>query len=54
VAVNPMVLWLWVGGGVMAVGTLVALSPSLRRRTRPVPEQVPVEPPALEPEKVPV
>jgi hypothetical protein len=32
----------------------VALSPSLRRRDRPVPEQVPVEPPALEPEKVPV
>ncbi len=54
VAVNPMVLWLWVGGGVMAVGTLVALSPSLRRRARPVPEQVPVEPPAREPEKVPV
>ena len=54
VAVNPMVLWLWVGGGVMAFGTLVALSPSLRRRTRPVPEHIPVEPPALEPEKVPV
>jgi cytochrome c-type biogenesis protein CcmF len=54
VAVNPMVLWLWVGGGVMAFGTLVALSPSLRRRTRPVPEHVAVEPPALEPEKVPV
>ena len=54
VAVNPMVLWLWVGGGVMALGTLVALSPSLRRRTRRVPEQVPVEPPTLEPEKVPV
>jgi cytochrome c-type biogenesis protein CcmF len=54
VAVNPMVLWLWVGGGVMAFGALVALSPSLRRRPRPVPEHVPVEPPALEPEKVPV
>jgi cytochrome c-type biogenesis protein CcmF len=54
VAVNPMVLWLWVGGGVMALGTIVALSPSLRRRTRRVSEPVAVEPPALEPEKVPV
>src|SRR5262249_57619965 len=34
VAVNPMVLWLWVGGGVIAAGTLLALSPSLRRRPR--------------------
>ncbi|HYU40218.1 MAG TPA: cytochrome c-type biogenesis CcmF C-terminal domain-containing protein, partial [Acidimicrobiia bacterium] len=46
VAVNPMVVWLWVGGGVMALGTLVALSPSLRRRARPAEEKepVPVEP----------
>jgi cytochrome c-type biogenesis protein CcmF len=32
VAVNPLVLWLWVGGAVMAVGTLVALSPRRRER----------------------
>jgi cytochrome c-type biogenesis protein CcmF len=45
VAVNPMVVWLWTGGGVMALGTLVALSPSLRRRrTGRVEEPVPVEP----------
>jgi cytochrome c-type biogenesis protein CcmF len=31
VAVNPLVLWLWIGGGVMALGTLIALAPSLRR-----------------------
>jgi cytochrome c-type biogenesis protein CcmF len=31
VAVNPMVLWLWIGGAVMALGTLLALAPSLRR-----------------------
>jgi cytochrome c-type biogenesis protein CcmF len=30
VAVNPLVLWLWIGGGVMALGTVVALAPSLR------------------------
>jgi cytochrome c biogenesis factor len=49
-----MVLWLWVGGGVMAAGTLLALSPSLRRRRKPVEEPVPAMPPAPEPEKVPV
>jgi hypothetical protein len=31
VAVNPLILWLWIGGGVMALGTLVALAPSLPR-----------------------
>jgi len=31
VAVNPLILWLWVGGGVMALGTLIALAPSLRK-----------------------
>ncbi|MGZ8765085.1 MAG: heme lyase CcmF/NrfE family subunit [Acidimicrobiia bacterium] len=31
VAVNPMVLWLWIGGGVMAFGTIVALLPTRRR-----------------------
>ncbi|HMF03660.1 MAG TPA: hypothetical protein VKH17_02515, partial [Acidimicrobiia bacterium] len=54
VAVNPMVLWLWVGGGVIAAGTLLALSPSLRRRPRRVEEPVPVAPPMPEPERVPV
>ena len=32
VAVNPMILWLWIGGGVMALGTIVALTPTSRRR----------------------
>ncbi|MGH9050383.1 MAG: heme lyase CcmF/NrfE family subunit [Acidimicrobiia bacterium] len=35
VAVNPLVLWLWIGGGVMALGTLMALAPSLRRARGP-------------------
>jgi cytochrome c-type biogenesis protein CcmF len=33
--VNPMVLWIWIGGGVMVAGTLLALStprPGSRRR----------------------
>jgi cytochrome c-type biogenesis protein CcmF len=35
VGVNPMILWLWLGGGVMAFGTLLALLPSRRRATVP-------------------
>ena len=31
VRVNPMILWLWIGGGVMAIGTILALAPRLRR-----------------------
>jgi cytochrome c-type biogenesis protein CcmF len=37
VAVNPMVVWLWIGGGVVVLGTLLALVPGPRRR-RVVPE----------------
>ena len=32
VAVNPMVLWLWIGGAVMGLGVLVALGPAVRVR----------------------
>ena len=41
VAVNPMVLWLWIGGGVMAFGTIVALLP-VRRRERTLDDRAPV------------
>jgi cytochrome c-type biogenesis protein CcmF len=34
VAVNPLVVWLWLGGLVMAFGTAVALVPTRRRRVR--------------------
>ena len=34
VAVKPMVVWLWTGGAVIALGTAVAIAPSLRRRRR--------------------
>jgi cytochrome c-type biogenesis protein CcmF len=33
--VKPMILWLWLGGLVMAIGTLLAAFPGQRRR-RPV------------------
>ena len=59
VAVNPMVIWLWIGGGVVALGTAVALVPGLRRRQRQ-PEPVsrgapaPAEDLVPTPEEVPV
>jgi cytochrome c-type biogenesis protein CcmF len=46
VALNPLVVWLWIGGGVMAVGTVLALAPTLRRKKRrpAMPEAVVPEP----------
>jgi cytochrome c-type biogenesis protein CcmF len=32
VLVNPLVVWLWIGGGVMAAGTALAAWPGRRRR----------------------
>ena len=57
VAVNPMVVWLWIGGGVVALGTGVALVPGLRRRPRqpaPAPRggDAPVDDPVPTPEEV--
>ncbi len=31
VAVKPMVMWIWLGGGVMVIGTVLALMPKRRR-----------------------
>jgi len=48
VAINPMIVWLWIGGGVMALGTVLALVPALRRRrpgTTPIDEPAATEPP---------
>jgi cytochrome c-type biogenesis protein CcmF len=50
VRVNPLVLWLWIGGGVMAVGTILALAPRLRRRARPVARAAAVPEPDPAPE----
>ncbi|HAS11434.1 MAG TPA: hypothetical protein DCS55_13115, partial [Acidimicrobiaceae bacterium] len=36
VVIQPLVTWLWIGGGVMALGTALAAFPGNRRRpTRP-------------------
>jgi cytochrome c-type biogenesis protein CcmF len=59
VGINPMVIWLWIGGFVIAAGTVLALAPRLRRRgTPPYPEieepAILAGPPAEKPEAVPV
>lgn len=33
VIVQPLVVWLWIGGGVMAIGSLLAVFPTRRERT---------------------
>ncbi|MBW3548968.1 MAG: heme lyase CcmF/NrfE family subunit [Actinobacteria bacterium] len=43
VLVQPLVAWLWIGGGVMALGTLLALWPGERRRRVPAPSPAPAE-----------
>ncbi len=42
VLVRPMVMWIWIGGGVMTLGTLLALLPPslVRRRSSPEPHAV--------------
>jgi cytochrome c-type biogenesis protein CcmF len=32
VVVEPLVAWIWLGGGVMLIGTLIAAWPARRRR----------------------
>ncbi|MDP5181803.1 cytochrome c-type biogenesis CcmF C-terminal domain-containing protein [Blastococcus sp. BMG 814] len=47
-AVNPLVLWLWVSVGVMAAGALVAGWPRRRREEQPPPERPGRRSPAVE------
>jgi Cytochrome c biogenesis factor len=60
VAIQFMTLWIWIGGGLMGLGTIVALSPRVRRRVaRPMPvggddeDDDGLEPSAVTPEPVP-
>ncbi|MDQ1402221.1 MAG: cytochrome c-type biosis protein CcmF [Actinomycetota bacterium] len=32
VVIKPLVLWLWIGGGIMAIGTILSVLPGRRRR----------------------
>jgi cytochrome c-type biogenesis protein CcmF len=43
-----MVLWLWIGGAVMAIGTILAAFPGGRRRRPTEPVSAPVEMPESE------
>ena len=46
IAVNSMTLWIWIGGGLMAIGTIIAIGPTVRRKIRPgVRAPEPTEPP---------
>ena len=49
VTVQPLIIWLWIGGGFMAFGTLLAMLPGRRRRpvlpaSAPAHEEAPVRP----------
>ena len=37
-----MILWLWIGGGIMALGTLLAAFPGTRRRIAIDPVSAPI------------
>ena len=53
VTVQPLVVWLWIGGGVMAVGTALAAYPGRRRDPLdPVSAPIPTRDPQREPETV--
>jgi cytochrome c-type biogenesis protein CcmF len=36
VRINALIVWLWIGGAFMALGTILALAPRLRRRPRSI------------------
>ncbi|MFN6122578.1 MAG: hypothetical protein ACK5CE_23455 [Actinomycetes bacterium] len=42
--IKPMILWMWIGGGLVSLGTILAAFPGKRRRDprAPVSEPVPV------------
>ncbi len=54
VTVQPLIMWLWIGGGLMAVGTVLAAVPGRRRRpTAAVSAPAPLEAEAVTAEQVP-
>jgi cytochrome c-type biogenesis protein CcmF len=42
VFIKPMILWLWIGGAIMAIGTLLAAFPGSRRRLAVDPVSAPI------------
>jgi cytochrome c-type biogenesis protein CcmF len=47
VGINPLILWLWLGGLIMAFGTVLCLLPSRRERVIPRPRETAVDQPEL-------
>jgi cytochrome c-type biogenesis protein CcmF len=47
VFVKPMILWLWIGGAVMAIGTLLSAFPGARRRRATDPVSAPIAAPDM-------
>ncbi|HYH52128.1 MAG TPA: cytochrome c-type biogenesis CcmF C-terminal domain-containing protein, partial [Acidimicrobiia bacterium] len=45
VQLSPLVVWLWIGGGIMVFGTAVAIWPGRRARRRTEPGAMPAGPP---------
>src|SRR5688572_11145877 len=45
VQLSPLVVWLWIGGGIMVCGTAVAVWPNRRAGRRSEPGALPAEPP---------
>jgi cytochrome c-type biogenesis protein CcmF len=43
VFIKPMILWLWIGGAIMALGTLLAAFPGSRRRRAIDPVSAPID-----------
>ncbi len=53
VVIQPLVMWLWIGGGIIALGTALAAFPGRRRRpTQPTSAPVPQPEPEPTPEPV--
>ncbi|QQS25864.1 MAG: hypothetical protein IPM43_05730 [Actinomycetota bacterium] len=50
VFVKPLVMWLWIGGATMVVGTVLAAFPGRRRRLPTDPVSAPVPEPVAAPE----
>jgi cytochrome c-type biogenesis protein CcmF len=54
VYIKPLILWMWIGAGLMAIGTILAAFPGKRRRrpTDPTSAPVPVDPAEEDSERV--
>ena len=50
VRINTLIVWLWIGGAFMALGTVLALAPRLRRRHRSVPSEAVAPAPVADPD----